>query len=259
MAFMSRPSCRGRCYRRGMTGLPLLLLLSLPSVARAGDDAVHALPPSSQELEALDGNLAVAQPLAIPAAQPQPPPPGWHQVAPPTASSGANRAASGAVSSGPPPGWREVGAAASIGPQERTIDSRRLGIGVSTGGGATFSGDALIRLSTSTIMDVGLGLQLDRNTGDLVALRGLAGLTWQPGHGANRHGLFTRVGAGTVYDGTAMSLGMAGYAWRLVPRRSPISLEAEVAPGFLYRQADETGREWVAIAMFARLGAHLWF
>lgn len=217
-----------------------MFLLALNAAAYA-DGGVHAPPPSEDE-------LVLAIPGPSPA--PPPPPPSWRVVRPP----------SGVAPAGPPPGWREVGASHRL-PDDRLADQRAVAIGGSVGGGTTLSVDALFRLSRSTVVDLGIGPALDRDSFEPFSNRLLMGLTWQPGNTTARHGIFGRVGLG--FDersdgGPNEGLLMAGYAWRLVPHDSPLTLEMEAAPGLIYREHGPYGEEWAALAIFARVGGHFW-
>lgn len=223
-------------------------LLALVASALA-DTGAHAPPPTDEELV-----------LAIPAPTPPPPPPstwtpppGWRVVQPPPQ---AMRTASASV----PPGWREVGATRRL-PDNRVVEERGVALGGSIGGGTSISADVLIRLNRTTIADLGFGPTLLNDDLDHVSNRLLLGLTWQPGHTTGRHGIFGRVGVGfdTRSDGEPNEgVALAGYAWRLVPHESPMTLEMEVGPGVVYRENGPYGEEWAALAVFARVGGHFW-
>ena len=230
--------------------LALLPCLALPGVARA-EDGVHAPPPvvAAPPAETLDPAALpegwtlveppVGAPLAIPGPgtpppplPPRPPPAGWHEVAPP---------------------------AGVVRPVVRPADERIFAVGGAVGGGATLAFEGLLRLSPSWVADLGIGPQLHVSTFEPVSTRMLLGVTWQPGHRTARHGIVARGGLGFVEDqGAVESVLLAGYAWRLVPRDSALTLELEAAPGVLYRAEGPYGEEWAALAVFARAGAHFW-
>lgn len=225
----------------------LLLAFATPCLA---DGGVHAPPPTDEELALAIPAPSPAPPPPASALPPPPAPPGWRMVQPPT----------GAAPSGPPPGWREVGASRRL-PDNRLAEERSVAIGGSVGGGTSLSADVLIRLSRTTILDLGIGPALDRDSFEPISSRMLMGLSWQPGHTTGRHGVFGRVGMGfdDRSDGEPNeAVAMAGYAWRLIPHDSPLTLEMEAAPGLVYREHGPYGEEWAALAVFVRVGGHLW-
>lgn len=226
-----------------------MILLVLALAAQA--DQSHAPPPDEDE-----------PPAAIPAPGTPPPPPTVRPGPPPTP----------AAPPAPPPGWRPVpGTAAAPAPtatptvatrrmpDQRVPDERAVALGGSLGGGSSASVDALFRFSRSTILDLGAGVVLDPED-ELapVSNRLLLGLSWQPGMATGRHGIFGRAGLGWAERDAGEALAMAGYAWRLVPHESPVTVELEAAPGLIYREEGPRGGEWAALAIFARVGMHVW-